>query len=209
VRVVIADDHRIVREGVRWMLQDEPDIEVVGEAQDGEALLDLLARETPDVVLLDVRMPGLGGLEALERMERSSHSPRVIVLSMLGEPGYVRRAIELGAAGYLLKSTTREELVNALRTVADGHGYVQGEVSGTLLAYVTEQPACDELAQLTPRELDVIKLTAEGLANKQIARHLRISEATVKTHLKDIFERLGVSNRAEAVATAMRLGMIE
>jgi DNA-binding NarL/FixJ family response regulator len=209
VRVVIADDHRIVREGVRWMLQDEPDIEVVGEAQDGEALLDLLARETPDVVLLDVRMPGLGGLEALERMERSSHGPRVIVLSMLGEPGYVRRAIELGAAGYLLKSTTREELVNALRAVADGHGYVQGEVSGTLLAYVTEQPAGDELVQLTQRELDVMKLTAEGLANKQIARRLRISEATVKTHLKDIFERLGVSNRAEAVATAMRLGMIE
>jgi DNA-binding NarL/FixJ family response regulator len=210
MRVVLADDHRIVREGLRWMLADEPDIDIVGEADSGAALLALLEHTSTDVVLLDVRMPDLNGLEALELLRRRPDTPRVIVLSMYREPAYVRRAVELGAAGYLLKSTSRPELVLALKMVAEGRGYVQGEVTAPLLAQVAgDHGDTAAVPQLSGREREVLELIARGQGNRQIARSLRISEATVKTHLKGIFAHLDVTTRAEAVAVGLREGLIE
>lgn len=207
IRVILADDHRIVREGVRLMLNDEPDVDVVGEVDSGEALLDLMGRASADVILLDVRMPGIGGLEALQDLRQRDDRTHVIVLSMHGEPAYVRRAVELGATGYLLKSATRDELLLAVRMVAAGKAYVQGQVSAPLLDSMA--PARDHPPSLSQRELQVLRLVAEGLENKQIARRLGISEATVKTHLKEVFNRMGVTNRAHAAVAGMRAGLID
>ncbi len=206
VRIVIADDHRIVREGLRFLLSERPDIEIVGEAENGRELLELLTTTDVDVVVLDVRMPEMTGLDALARLKELEPEVRVIVLSMHDEPAYVRRAIELGAAGYLLKNTGREEFIKALELVAGGKAYVQGDVSGTLIEQVTDPEAAQP--RLSGREREILQLISEGLENKQIARRLDVSEATVKSHVKGIFSRLDVRSRAEAVAVGLRLGII-
>jgi DNA-binding NarL/FixJ family response regulator len=208
MKVILADDHRIVRDGVRWMLADE-EVEVVGEAADGRELLALLETTEADVVLLDVRMPGMDGLEALEQVHDTAPDTRVIVLSMHDEPAYVRRAVDLGANGYVLKHATRDVLLLALRVVADGRAYVQGELVGALIEQTAGNAAPAHLPKLTRRELDVLQLAANGRSNTAIAGALDIAEATVKTHLKAVFDRLEVSSRAEAVAGGMRLGLIE
>ncbi len=206
IRLVLADDHRVVREGLRWMLEDDPDIEVVGEAADGAELLELVATGDCDVALVDVRMPGITGLEALEEIATRGYGVNVIVLSMHDDAAYVKRAVELGAAGYLLKSAGRDEIVRAIKTVAAGGAYVQGEVAGPLVR--TAIGADDEEVRLSGRETEVLQLAADGLENKQIARRLGIGEATVKTHLGSAYERLGAAGRAEAVAIALRLELI-
>lgn len=208
MRVILADDHRIVRDGIRWMLAGE-DVEVVGEAADGAELLALLEATPADLVLLDVRMPGMGGLEALERLHEVAPEIRVIVLSMHDEPAYVRRAVELGASGYLLKHATRDELLLALRVVADGRAYVQGELVGALIEQAAGPASPAALPQLSRREREILQLAAGGRSNTAIAGALDISEATVKTHLKAVYERLEVASRAEAVAVGLRLGLIE
>jgi NarL family two-component system response regulator YdfI len=207
MRIILADDHKIVREGLRWMLSDEDDVEIVGEADSGEALLKLVDRVDADIVLLDVRMPGMSGLDALEILSERVPDLKVIILSMHGEPAYVRRAVELGAAGYLLKSSDRDELLGALAAVAAGKAYIQGEVTETLMKSISGQEAGTSL--LSPRETEILVLVSRGLENKQIATELGISEATVKTHLKGVFSRLDVSSRAEAAAVGLRLGLIE
>jgi NarL family two-component system response regulator YdfI len=207
MRIILADDHKIVREGLRWMLSDEDDVEIVGEADSGEALLKLVDRVDADIVLLDVRMPGMSGLDALEILSERVPDLKVIILSMHGEPAYVRRAVELGAAGYLLKSSDRDELLGALAAVAAGKAYIQGEVTETLMKTISGQEAGASL--LSPRETEILVLVSRGLENKQIATELGISEATVKTHLKGVFNRLDVSSRAEAAAVGLRLGLIE
>lgn len=207
MRIIVADDHKVVREGIRWMLEDEPDVEIVGEADSGRALLELVTTLEADIVLLDVRMPGMTGLEALGLLQKSHPEVRVIILSMHDEPAYVRRAIELGAAGYLLKSTDREELVSALNEVAAGGAYIQRTVAGTLMDTLAGRKRAD--ATLSDRERQILELVATGYENKQISAELGISEATVKTHLKSVFARLDVASRAEAVAVGLRLGLIE
>lgn len=213
MRLLLADDHQIVRDGLRWMLAGEPDIEIVAEAGSGQQLLDVL-RDRPgsvDIVLLDIRMPELGGLDALQRLTapgRPSDVPKVVILSMHQEPAVVRRAVELGAAGYLLKSSTREQLLTALRRVAAGDCYVQAEVTGPLLDHVAGRSGGPAVPMLTARERDVLELVAAGRANKQIATHLGVSEATVKSHLKAIFARMDTTNRAEAVARAIQFDLI-
>jgi DNA-binding NarL/FixJ family response regulator len=206
VKVVITDDHRIVRDGLRWMLEGAASIDVIGEAGSGGELLAILAESSVDVALVDVRMPEMGGLEALEHVRRDFPQVRVIMLSMHDEPAYVRRAVELGASGYLLKNTGRDELIRALETVAEGGVYLQGDVVAPLVAEVHTTPS---MLRLSPREREVLQLVAHGYENKQIATELDISEATVKTYLRGIFERLGVSARAEAVAVGLREGLIE
>ena len=181
-------------------------IEIAGDAASGDALLELLADAPVDVVLLDVRMPGKSGLETLEVMRRDFPQVRVIMLSMHDQPAYVRRAIELGAAGYLLKNTGRDELIRALDTVAEGGTYLQGEVVAPLIA--STDPA-KSTPHLSPCERQVLQLVAHGYENKQIATELDIAEATVKTYLRGIFERLDASSRAEAVAVGLREGIIE
>ncbi len=207
MRIVLADDHRVVREGIRYMLADRPDLEVVGEVGNGQDLLAQLEAEPVDVVLLDVRMPGMTGLEALAQIRERFPEVRVVVLSMHDQPGYVRRAIELGAAGYLLKSSGRDEILRALAAISQGHSYIQGELMEPLIDSVGRQSPTPR--RLRPRERQVLQLVADGYENKQIARELDLSEATVKTYLRAIFDRLGVSSRAEAVAVGLRLGIIE
>jgi DNA-binding NarL/FixJ family response regulator len=207
MRVVVTDDHRVVREGLRYMLSDAPDVDVVGEAESGEELLALVSSEVVDVVLLDVRMPGMSGLDVLERLAEDAPQVRVLMLSMHDQPAYVRRAIELGAAGYLLKSAGRDELLTALQVAAEGGTYLPGELMEPLVATMAGRTRSS--GKLSPREHQVLQLVANGLENKQIATELDLSEATVKTYLRGVFERLEVSSRAEAAAVGLRLGLIE
>jgi DNA-binding NarL/FixJ family response regulator len=208
MRVVIADDHRLVREGLRLMLSTESDVEVAGEAESGAALLELLERTETDVVLMDVAMPGMDGLEALARIGIVAPDVRVIMLTMHDDAALVRRAIESGAAGYLLKNSDRAELMRALHRVLAGDVYVQAEASGQLLKDMTSENE-EGIVTLTTRELEVLQLVAEGFENKQVATELRISETTVKSHLANIFTKLDARSRTEAVANAFRLGHIE
>jgi DNA-binding NarL/FixJ family response regulator len=207
MRVVVADDHRVVREGIRYMLSDASGVDVVGEAETGEELLALVASEPVDVVLLDVRMPGMSGFDVLERLAEDAPQVRVLMLSMHDQPAYVRRAIELGAAGYVLKNAGRDELLTALQVAADGGTYLTAELMEPLVAAMTGRARSS--GKLSPREHQVLQLIANGYENKQIATELELSEATVKTYLRGVFERLDVSSRAEAVAVGLRLGMIE
>ena len=209
MKLVIADDHRIVREGLRWMLSNEPEIEIVGEAENGQDLLDLLGHTATDIVLLDVRMPGMSGFEALSRVRSLVPEVRVIILSMHDEPAYVKEAVELGASGYLLKSTDRDELIRALHEVALGRPYVQGEITGPLLRELADPAGPGTVPRLNDRELEVLRLVAQGLKNKQVAHELGLSEETVKTQLKSVFARLEVKSRSEAVAVGLRSGLIE
>lgn len=205
ISIIVVDDHRIVREGLGLMLDTVDGIEMVGEASSGEELFDLLESVHPDVVLLDVRMPGMTGLQVLARLQSDHSEINVLMLSMHDDAGYVRQAIRLGAMGYLLKSVGLEELVRAVMHVTSGQAYLQGELTGALVDRSDRSPD----VRLSPREAEVLTLLADGYGNKQMARHLRISEATVKTHLRALYQKLDASGRAEAVATAMRVGLIE
>lgn len=209
IRLVIADDHRIVREGLVLMLSDVGDIEIVGEAEDGASLLELLADVDADAVLLDVRMPGVGGLEALPELRDTHPNVRVVILSMHDEPAYVAKAVELGASAYLLKNTDREELSKALHLVTEGKAYIQAELTGALVDRLSGNQEESETFSVSPRVAEVLTLLALGYENKQIASELGIAEATVKTYLRSLYEELNVRNRAEAVAVALRLGLID
>ncbi|HEY5685036.1 MAG TPA: response regulator transcription factor [Acidimicrobiia bacterium] len=206
MKVVLVDDHRIVREGLAFMLADEPDVELVGEAESGPGLLSLLAETEVDVVLLDIRMPEMSGLDVLEILTRDHPEVRVIILTMQDDPSLVRSAVEGGAAGYLLKSAGQQEVLRALRAVNAGKAYIQTEVTASLLAGIRGD---EEDTPLGPREQQILQLVADGFENKQIARELGISEATVKTYLRRIFETLGAKGRAEAVAIGIRRAVIE
>lgn len=203
IRVMLVDDHRIVREGLAFMLDDVEGMDLVGEAESGEEMLDLLPSLAPDVVLLDVRMPGMSGLDALEAALTRHPELKVIMLSMHDQAGYVRQAVDVGAFGYLLKNTGLDELVHAIELVANGRPYLQGELAGALMLPEEDRP------HLSPREIDVLEHLTRGRENKQIARSLGISEATVKTHLKSLYTRLGVRSRTEAAAKAIRLGLVD
>ncbi len=207
MKILIVDDHKVVRDGIRFMLSDAPDIEVVGEAGSAEAMFEILDAEPVDVVLLDIRMEGMTGIDALERIAVDFTQVRVLMLSMHDQPGYVRRAVELGAAGYLLKSAGRSEILAAITAVSEGDTYIQAALMEPLLAEVTGAPR--QTGRLSPREQQVLQLIANGSENKQIARELALSEATVKTYIRGVFDRLDVTSRAEAVAVGLRLGVIE
>ncbi len=207
MKILIVDDHKVVRDGVRFMLSDAPDIEVVGDADSAEAMFEIIDSDPVDVVLLDIRMEGMTGLEALDRMASDFPQVRVLMLSMHDQPGYVRRAIELGASGYLLKSAGREEVLAAITAVSEGETYIHGSLMEPLLADVTG--VSRQAGRLSPREQQVLQLIANGSENKQIARELQLSEATVKTYIRGVFDRLDVSSRAEAVAVGLRTGVIE
>jgi DNA-binding NarL/FixJ family response regulator len=207
MRVAITDDHSVVREGIRYMLSDVPNVDVVAEASSGEELLALLDTTQIDVLLLDVRMPHMSGLSTLEKVRDAHPDARVLMLSMHDQPGYVKRAIELGAAGYVLKNIGRKELVAALEVVMAGGTYLPPELMEPFLAELGG--SAGPIGSLSPRERQVLQLVADGNENKQIARHLGIAEPTVKTYLRGVFTRLDVSSRAEAVAVGIRLGLIE
>lgn len=208
MRIIVADDHRIMREGVQMLLADYEGIEVVGEAGNGESLLQLLETAEVDAVLMDLEMPGMGGLDALEQLGARFPQVAVVILSMHDRPDFVRRAITAGAGGYLLKSASREEVIRALETVVAGGSYVQQELVAPLVAGIGEEAVEVSELSLTDREHQVLELMALGRDTQAMASEMGVAEATVRTHVKHLFTRLGVHSRAEAVAVGLREGLI-
>jgi DNA-binding NarL/FixJ family response regulator len=202
LRVIVADDHPVVREGLRAMLDAEPDLEVVGEAASGAEAVTLAAALRPDVVLMDLRMPGTDGVAATGRIVAAGDA-RVLVVTTYDTDADILRAVEAGATGYLLKDTPRRQLADAVRAAARGETVLAPPVARKLVSRV--RPAADPP---TPRELEVLGQVARGLSNVDIGRELHISEATVKTHLVRVFEKLGVSDRTAAVTTALSRGLL-
>ena len=209
IRVLIADDHAVVRQGLRTFLELQEDIEVVGDAADGEAALAGVQRHEPDVVLMDLVMPNLGGVEAIRRLRALRPETRVLVLTSFLDDEKLFPAVRAGAAGYLLKDVQPAELVRAIRTVADGEALLHPAVAARLMEEFseTERPAAEEA--LTAREREVLALIARGLPNKLIARDLEIAEKTVKTHVSSILSKLGLTDRTQAALYAVRAGLIE
>lgn len=208
IKVVITDDHRIIREGLDLLLAESDRIEIVAHASDGPELIDILKTTEVDVVLLDVRMPTMTGLDVLERIGQLGIEVAVVMLSMYGDPVYVSRAIELGASGYLLKSVGQDDLLLAIETVAAGKSYFQPEVSGPLVARMVGSDAAGPVGRMTVEQLEILQLLADGADNPTIAESLSVSNATAKAKLRAIYGALGVQRRSEAVAVAMRLGLI-
>lgn len=211
VRVLTVDDHPIVGEGLRWMLGDDAGIEVVASAENLEEALEQAALLSPDVVLLDIDLPGVSGLEGLRRFRDECASVPVVMLTMSDDPEYVEEAVRSGAMGYLVKSAPRDELIRAILAAAEGGAYIQAEVTRPLFVrFAREVRSAETIGPtLSPREREVIALVAQGAANKQIAARLRITEATVKSYLQNVFEKLGAADRAQAVAIALRARLID
>ncbi|POX55932.1 DNA-binding response regulator [Streptomyces sp. Ru71] len=206
IRIVLADDHPVVREGLRAMLDAEPDLEVVGDADSGPRAEALAARLRPDIVLMDLRMPGGGGVEAIERMSRAGLPCRVVVLTTYETDRDILRAVEAGAAGYLLKDLPRAELAEAVRAAARGETVLAPTVAARLVDQLRVRP---QRPRLSERETAVLRLVAEGCTNAEIGRRLYIGESTVKTHLLRVFGKLGVDDRTAAVTSALRHGLLE
>jgi DNA-binding NarL/FixJ family response regulator len=206
IRVIVADDHPIVRSGIVGLLDLDPGVEVVGQAGDGGEAFALAADLRPDVVLMDLRMPGVSGIEATSRLTAELPGVRVLVLTTYETDDDILGAIEAGASGYLLKAAPHEEIVAGIRAVAEGHTVLAPSIAATLVTRMRTERA--ERPQLTPRELEVLRLVAAGRSNPEIARELFIGEATVKTHLIHVFEKLGVSDRTRAVTLALELGLL-
>ena len=209
IRVVLVDDHAILRSGLRRVLDAEPDIEVVGEAESAErAVFEALANK-PDVVVMDLVMPGKSGIEGMPAVFQAAPDVRVLVLSMQDDPRYVREAFEAGAAGYVLKEAADTEVVGALRAVAAGERYVHPTLGARLVAAEAEERKRAEADPLSEREREVLRLLALGHTNQEIAKMLYISVRTAETHRAHIMRKLGLSSRAELVRYALAEGLLE
>jgi RNA polymerase sigma factor (sigma-70 family) len=213
LKVLLVEDHVIVRQGVSALLDEEPDIAIVGEASDGSQALALVQKLRPDIVLMDLSLPGLGGVEATRQMRELFPDVRVLVLSMYDSEEYVFRALRAGASGYVLKQSTSTELVLALRAVAAGSTFLSPSISQILISdYMrrveTQQSDDEALSILTPREREVLQLIAQGLSNRQIAEKLHISVKTVETHRGNMMNKLDVHDRAGLVKFAMESGLV-
>ena len=204
IGVLIVDDHPVVRDGLKGMFAGEPGFTVVGEASDGDEALAKAAVLLPDVVLMDLRMPGVGGVEAIELLAARGIPSRVLVLTTFDTEADVLPAIEAGATGYLLKDAPRQELLRAVRAAAQGEAVLSPAIATRLLGQV-RRPAGEMVSE---RELEVLRLVARGSTNRETADRLFISEATVKTHLLHIYAKLGVNDRASAVAAAYDRGLL-
>ena len=205
IRVLIVDDHAVVRRGLRSFLDLQPDVEVVGEATDGTTAEAMAANLNPDVVLMDLVMPATDGIATIRRLRDGPGKTAVLVLTSFLDDVHVFAALQAGAAGYLLKDVQPDELVRAIRQVHQGESALHPKVAARLVQH-TAQPA--GFADFTPRERDVLRLLAEGFANKEIARRLSLSEKTVKTHVSNILQKLGVADRTQAALLAVRRGLV-
>lgn len=209
IRVIIADDHAVLREGTRELLEREDDIEVVGEAGDGAAAVDLVEATRPDVAILDIGMPVLNGVEATERIKQRWPEVAVLILTVHDEDTYVFAILEAGAAGYLLKNVHGDEVVDAVRAVTSGESVLHPAITQKVLARVRGRDGSGRAdAALTDRELQVLRLAAAGQGNRQISAELDVSPRTVQVHLSNVFGKLEVASRTEAVIQALKRGWI-
>ena len=207
IRVLIVDDHPVVRDGLRAILETAPNLDLVGEAADGAEGVRLAAELAPDVVLMDLRMPGLGGIEAIEQIKAARPEVAIVILTTYDDDELILRGLRAGARGYLLKDAGRAMLLDAIRAAHSGELLLPPAIATRLVAQLEEaRPARGE--ELSPRELEVLALIAQGVPNKQIARQLRIAERTVKAHVTSVFHKLAVDTRAQAVAVALRRGLL-
>ena len=208
IRVVIADDHRVVRDGLCYLLSQEPDIEIAGEAGDGPQTVDVVAATRPDVLLLDLYMPGLDGHAVLAALKQTPHDkpgrPAVVVLTSATGDEHLVRAMQAGATSYLLKTAPADHVIAAVRDAAAGTASLSPELLTRLTQALRRPPPPDPLQPLSPRERDVLQLIARGHSNRQIARDLAIGEQTVKTHVRSILTKLGLQDRIQAAIFALR-----
>jgi two-component system response regulator DegU len=209
IKVMIVDDHNLVREGLKAVFSQGDEIEVVGEAGSGEQAIEMVDQVKPDVILMDISMPGMNGIQATKAIRDKHPDSKIVILTMLDQEGYVYEAIKAGATGYMLKSTSSDELVNAIQTVNEGKALLHPDATAQLLkefVSLAQNKAKDY--GLSNREMEVLQLLSEGKTNKEIAKALWISEQTVKTHVAHIFDKLGTSDRTETVAQALRTGLV-
>ena len=209
VRVVIVDDHVMVREGIKQLLEMDGDIMVVGEASDGEEGLRVMEQTDPDVMLMDVNMPKMNGLEVLQKIKESGIKRNVLILTIHNEVEYLLRAVEIGVSGYVLKDSELAVLRKAIFTVYEGNTYIQPSLVPLLQQNLSLNDEKVNEEGLTKREMQVLKLIAEGLYNKEIADRLTISEKTVKNHVSNIFRKIEVSDRTQAAVYAIKNGFVE
>ncbi|MFI6594835.1 response regulator [Nonomuraea sp. NPDC050536] len=207
VRIVVADDHLVVRTGFAELLNTQPDFEVVGTASDGAEAVRVCSELSPDVVLMDIRMPVMDGIEATKRLD----GPRVLILTTFDLDEYVYDALRAGASGFLLKDVTAERLFDAVRVIAAGEALLAPAITRRLIdefAQLRPQPEAVATASLTPRETQVLRLVAEGLSNPEIAARLTVTEETVKTHVSRVLNKLGLRDRTQAVVAAYESGLV-
>ena len=207
IRILVADDHPMLREGLVAVLSTQPDFDVVGEAADGEEVVRLAERLEPDVILLDLEMPNVDGVAALERLKESGAEARTVVFTAYDTDERVLAALRAGAKGYLLKGASRQEIFDAVRIVRSGGSLFGPGVTTRLLRRVEREEGSPDA--LTPRELEVLWLVAEGLSNREVAARLFVTERTVKFHVSSLLHKLGAGNRTEAVRVAVRRGLIQ
>ncbi|MDF1489070.1 response regulator transcription factor [Tessaracoccus caeni] len=214
IRVLLVDDHQVVRQGLGLLLETSDDIEVVGEAADGAEALDAVARLEPDVVLMDIRMPRLDGIEATERLRADHPEVAVVILTTFNEDDLLRRGLRAGARGYLFKDTTHKQLESTIRAAAAGDALLHADLLARVLAPQDERGAAGPDAEagarigLTARELEVLRLAADGLRTRDMALALYVGERTIKAHLASIYLKLEVATRAAAIARAHQLGLL-
>ncbi|WP_449315737.1 response regulator [Rubneribacter sp.] len=207
IRIVLADDHEVVRAGFKMILEQDPDLSVVAEAADGAQAYSIVAREKPDVLLMDISMPpGQSGLVACEKVAKDFPATKVVILTMFAEPEYLFYTLRGGAAGYILKNSSSEELLSAVHAVADGGSYIHPKMTA-LLTKQLSQGASDEdrsYQQLSNRELEILQLLAKGFTNKEISERIFLSVKTVEAHRSKIYQKLGLKSRADLVDYALR-----
>ena len=202
IRILIVDDHPVVRAGLSSMLATQPGIEVVGSASSGEEALAMVRRDMPDLLLLDLRMPGMSGIDTLLALKEMKASARVIILTSFEMDENIYRAVQAGALGYLLKDTSQTQMLEAIATVNSGRRYIPSQIAARLAERMMR-------SNLTPRELEILEMLAKGLTNKQIGAALSISDNTVRNHVNSIMEKMEVCDRTEAVAVAMQQGILQ
>jgi DNA-binding NarL/FixJ family response regulator len=209
IKVLIVDDHNLVREGLKAVFDQGDEVQVVGEAGSGDEALELVDKLKPDVVLMDISMPGMNGIQATKLIREKNPDAKIVMLTMLDQEGYVYEAVKAGATGYMLKNTSSDDLVHAIQTVYEGKALLHPDATAQLLKEFVS--LADNKAKdygLSSREMEVLGLLSQGNTNKEIAKALWISEQTVKTHVAHIFDKLGTSDRTETVATALRNGLV-
>ncbi len=210
MKIIICDDQALIRDGLEMLLKLEKDVEVVGQAQDGAEAVEQVAQHQPDLVLMDLKMPGMNGIEATRQIRTHYPAVKVLVLTTYDDDEWVYDAVRAGASGYLLKDMPREEVIKAVRGTVEGKAFVDPAVAGKLLGQVAEQqtqPATLITDKLTGREVDVLRLLAQGLTNTDIATRLHLSEGTVRNHVSAIFAKLDVSDRTQAAVIAIQHGL--